>query len=122
MGKLYKKYLELKQIDNSKYYLFKCGNFYLFLDEDAKNINKITTLKLTKLNDEVVKCGFPTNSIEKYTNIFENLNLVVEIIDKIDVEQAKRNLLNKIKNLDIDNTTPLKALKLLKELKEVLNV
>lgn len=35
MSKLYDKYLELKKKDESKMYLFRCGNFYIFLDEDA---------------------------------------------------------------------------------------
>lgn len=42
------------------------GAFYVFLDEDAKEISKQISLKLTKLNDDIVKCGFSINSLEKY--------------------------------------------------------
>ena len=66
MSKLYSKYLELKSIDENKMYLFESGKFYVFIDEDAKNINKITTLKLTNLTNDIVKCGFPSNSLNKY--------------------------------------------------------
>ena len=47
--KLYDKYKYLKKIDSNKNYLFKSGNFYIFLDEDAKVISSVTTLKLTML-------------------------------------------------------------------------
>lgn len=53
MSKMYLKYLEKKKDNNNKYYLFKSGAFYIFLDEDAKNISKITTLCLTNLNKDV---------------------------------------------------------------------
>ena len=66
MSKLYLEYLRRKKVDASKYYLFKSGLFYIFLDEDAKNINKITPLNITNLNKDIVKCGFPSNSLEKY--------------------------------------------------------
>ena len=40
MSKIYNKYLELKKENDDKFYLFKCGNFYIFLDEDAERINE----------------------------------------------------------------------------------
>ena len=106
MSKMYLKYLEKKK-DNNKYYLFKSGAFYIFLDEDAKNISKITTLCLTNLNKDVVKCGFPKNSLEKYLSIFDNLKLDIEIIEEP---------VNKIKKIDIDN-----VIEFLKEIKEYIN-
>ena len=107
MSKMYLKYLEKKKDNNNKYYLFKSGAFYIFLDEDAKNISKITTLCLTNLNKDVVKCGFPKNSLEKYLSIFDNLKLDIEIIEEP---------VNKIKKIDIDN-----VIEFLKEIKEYIN-
>ena len=107
MSKMYLKYLEKKKDNNNKYYLFKSGAFYIFLDEDAKNISKITTLCLTNLNKDVVKCGFPKNSLEKYLSIFYNLKLDIEIIEEP---------VNKIKKIDIDN-----VIEFLKEIKEYIN-
>ena len=66
MSKLYMKYLEKKNIDKNKYYLFECGTFYIFIDDDAYKISKYVPFKITKLNENIVKCGFPKNSIDKY--------------------------------------------------------
>ena len=119
MSKLYSKYLELKSIDENKMYLFESGKFYVFIDEDAKNINKITTLKLTNLTNDIVKCGFPSNSLNKYLEIFNNLKLDIEIIqnEKLDIE----DIIKKIKNIDINKTTPIDSLNILKDLKDCIN-
>ena len=70
MSKLYLEYLKRKKENNDKYYLFKSGLFYIFIDEDAKNINKITPLNITNLNNDIVKCGFPSNSLKKIFKYF----------------------------------------------------
>ena len=124
MSKLYREYLKKKEENQNKYYLFKSGLFYIFLDEDAKNINKITPLNITNLNNEIVKCGFPSNSLEKYLNIFNNLGLDVEIINELKKENNKYindKIIKKIKNIKIDTLTPLKALNILNELKGMLD-
>ena len=41
MSTLYNRYLQLKQEKCDVYYLFKYGIFYIFLDDDAKDILKI---------------------------------------------------------------------------------
>ena len=123
MSKLYIEYLKRKRIDESKYYLFKSGLFYIFLDEDARNISKITPLNITNLNNDSVKCGFPSNSLDKYLNIFNNLGITIEVIEEINKENNKEiseKVINKIKKINIDNLTPLKALNILNELKEML--
>lgn len=123
MSKLYLEYLKKKKEDNHKYYLFKSGLFYIFLDEDAKNINKITPLNITNLNNEIVKCGFPSNSLEKYLSIFKNLGLEVEIINEIKIEnneEINNKIIKKIRNLDINVLTPVKALNILNEFKGIL--
>ena len=124
MSKLYMEYLKRKKEDDSKYYLFKSGHFYIFLDEDAKNISKITPLNITNLNNDIVKCGFPSNSLEKYLDVFNNLDINVEVIGEIkekDTEEINKKIINKIRNLKIDTMTPLKALNILNELKDMLN-
>lgn len=124
MSKLYLEYLKRKREDNSKYYLFKSGLFYIFLDEDAKNISKITPLNITNLNNDIVKCGFPINSLEKYLDVFNNLDINVEVIEEIkekDTEEINKKIINKIRNLKIDTLTPLRALNILNELKDMLN-
>ena len=123
MSKIYLKYLKLKESNNLKYYLFKSGNFYIFIDEDAKKISSITTLCLTNLNNDIVKCGFPVNSINKYISIFNNLNIDIEIIYNIE-ENSNNNIniiIKKLKKIDIENITPIKSLNILKELKDLIN-
>ena len=90
--KLNEKYLIKKDEDINKLYLFKVGNFYLFLNEDAKRISEITTLKLSNIGN-VFKCGFPISSIDKYLTLFNNLNLNVEVVkEEINKEDCKVNL------------------------------
>lgn len=83
MSKLFNKYVQLKKQDSSKIYLFKSGIFYLFIDDDAIKMSTYLNLKLTKLNENIFKCGFPTNSLTKYLDIFKNFNLNISIIDNI---------------------------------------
>ena len=75
MSKLYLEYKRKKDENKDKYYLFKSGLFYIFIDEDAKYISKITLLKLTNLSNDIVKCGFPKNSLDKYIDLFNKLDL-----------------------------------------------
>lgn len=77
LSKLYKKYVLLKIKNPKKIYLFECGIFYIFIDEDAKYMGNILNLKLTQLNSVVVKCGFPIKSADKYFNILKNYNIEI---------------------------------------------
>ncbi len=120
MSNLYEKYLKLKKENGTKAYLFKSGNFYVFIDDDAKRISNITTLKTTVLSGNIIKCGFPVNSLNKYEMLFKNLNVDVEIINDIVINN--NDIIKKLKKIDIDTVTPLKALNILKELKDMINV
>lgn len=122
MSKLYKRYLEEKSKDSNYLYLFRSGMFYIFLDEDAKKINSITTLKLTNLNNDIVKCGFPYKCLEKYLEIFENLNLNIKIIEKKYIDNNyEETIINKIKKIDLNRITPIEPFEILKEIKRLLN-
>ena len=115
-------YLKRKKEDNHKYYLFKSGMFYIFLDEDAKDISKVTVLKLINLNKDIVKCGFPENSLDKYLDVFKNLGFDVEIVNEYNVDNNISNkIIKRIVNLDINALTPVKALNVLSEFKGMLN-
>lgn len=81
MSKIYNKYLELKsQNKENTLFLFKYGIFFIFIDDDAKIASNLLHLKLGKLNDTIVKCGFPIVSLEKYTNLLKSSNYTVEIV------------------------------------------
>lgn len=131
MSKLYNKYLELraKNNDYSTLYLFKSGIFYIFLDKDAKIISSIVNLKLTNLNNTVVKCGFPTSHIDKYLSQIKYAGYNVTIIDNNIETKSSDYILNKelkdfIVNFlsrDIDHLSITEAYELLYETRKIFN-
>lgn len=82
MSKLLNMYENLKRHDKDTFYLFKNGAFYLALEDDARELSEMLGLKLTKLNDEAVKCGFPCTSFDKYYQKMGRWNIKFKIIDK----------------------------------------
>ena len=70
MSKIYNKYLELKNNNPKKLYLFHSGKFYIFLADDADIINQYVVLKKTKFTKEIYKCGFPDSVIDDYKRVF----------------------------------------------------
>jgi len=83
MSKIYKKFQELKSNNNNPntLYLFKSGIFFILVDSDAIILSNLLHLKLSKLNDEIVKCGFPISSFEKYTKLISNTSYNFQIVD-----------------------------------------
>ena len=131
MSKLHSMYLSLKNENSNSLFLFKSGIFLIALAEDATKLSNLFDLKLTKLKDSVQKCGFPSASFEKYTNLFKALNLDVKIIevDKntsyslIEYKQDKaiEELLELIKNVDKDNLSVSESYEFIESLKSKLN-
>ena len=120
ISKLYDLYKSKKEIDKSKCYLFRSGMFYIFVSDDAKYVSKKTLLKLSNLSNDVVKCGFPYNQLDKYMELFKNLGIDVEIVNNNDTDNSDK-IIKKLKKIDIDNITPLESLKVLNELKVMAN-
>ena len=60
--------------------------------DDAIEISKVTTLKATKLTENLYKCGFPTNSLDKYLNIFEAIGKDVVIVDNDEIKVEKKSI------------------------------
>lgn len=116
MSKIYNEYVRLKSINKDKLYLFKNGKFYIFIADDADFINEYVVLKKVKFTNDVLKCGFPKESLDDYLRIFKNHNLDVELIDKY----SENTIEEIIKKIDIDNITPFEALRKIKELKEMI--
>lgn len=116
--KLYEKYKELKEQNSSKMYLFRNGNFYIFLDKDADKINEYVVLKKTNFTKTIQKCGFPVNSKEAYLKVFQNHGLNIEIIEKI--ENQENNILEQLKKINIDTITPIESLNILYDIKRKL--
>lgn len=130
MSKLYDTYLYLKKNSkdsNNFLYLFKSGMFYIFLDEDAKIASQFLNLKLTYFTDKILKCGFPINSLEKYSNILNTTSYKLKIIDTIQntiydlndyhFEKETQTLLLKIANINIDNLSIKEAYDFIEDIK-----
>ena len=117
MSKLFEHYKNCKEITPEKVILIKSGTFYLILDEDAKSIGERLGLKITNLNESVVKCGFPINSFSKYERmlIANNIDFIVTDMSsfKNNNKDIEKNILKEIRNLDINSISPVKALNLL---------
>ena len=92
---IYSEYLKLKKKNKESLYLFKSGNFYIFVGDDALYISKITTLKLSNFSSEAKKCGFPINSLDKYLNIFNNLKIKVKVIDNLLLDEKVEKIIFK---------------------------
>lgn len=129
MSKLIKKLNDLKKQDASSIYIFRVGIFYNILNEDAKLLNEKLGLKLTSLGPEIVKCGFPISSLNKYIEKFKELQLKYKIIDDLPnntniVDYSNnieiKKILNKILNLDMNNTTFQQSFNILLEIQNKL--
>lgn len=115
MKNLYEIYLEKKAENDKKMYLFKAGNFYYFLGEDAKTASEELMLKLTKFSSKSDKCGFPISSFERYSKFLNVLKLDFEVV----LSKSDQIILD-IKDLDLDKITGIKAVEKLKEYQKIL--
>ncbi len=84
MSKLANLYKILKNKDSSTLYLLKSGIFYIALDEDALTLSDLFNFKLTDLNKNIIKCGFPASRISYYSNLLSLKNINFQIIESID--------------------------------------
>ena len=123
MSKLQNQYENLKKKDENKIYIFKVGIFYNILNEDAKMVSEAIGLKLTDLGPNLIKCGFPVSNLEKYTNLLKSKNLDYEVISASTSSKSTNatSIIQKIKNLDMNNTTYKQAFDFLYKLQNKLN-
>ena len=128
MSKLYKSYTNLKNNNPEKMYIFKSGMFYIGLQEDAKKLSEIFGFKITNLNENVVKVGFPKSRLDYYTKkleIMKDINFEIVDSDYGTIENYNDYLNNSkmkfiiddILKLDLDNTTFRQAFDILGDLK-----
>lgn len=105
MSKIYSKYLEIKSNNlgqENTLYVFKSGIFFIFIAEDAIKASSLLGLKLSNLNDTVLKCAFPTTSFEKYEKLLENSGYKLQIADanKSNTQTSNNYIGNvKVKNI-----------------------
>ena len=114
MSKLLKQYEELKKNDASSIYLFRVGIFYNILNEDTKLINEKLGLKITDLGPSIFKCGFPVSQLDKYIILLNKMKIKYKVINNLpndsNINDYLKNveikkILNKIADMDLNNTT-----------------
>jgi len=130
MSKLYNEYLKLKKHTTTDVLLFKSGIFYIALDKDAVKLSKLFNFKLSNLNQDVVKCGFPQTRLSYYSNLLTENNVPFKIVDTITskphtysefLKNAEfEEMIIKLSEIDMDNTTCLEAFNLLYEFSEII--
>lgn len=109
--KIYDKYKILKKSNNKIKYLFEVGNFYIFIESDAEYISSITTLKLTSFG-KTIKCGFPLSSLNKYLELFNNLNVDIKIIE------TKETIIKDINDVDLNSISKTELISIINRFKE----
>lgn len=130
MSKLYKSYEKLKEKEPEKMYIMKSGMFYICLDEDAKKLSEIFGFKITKLNENVIKSGFPTTRLSYYIEQLAKRKIPFEIVDndysKIEnyedyMNNNKiKNIVKTIKDIDLDNISFRESYEILTNIKNEL--
>lgn len=118
MSRIYEEYQRLKKINPNKLYMFKSGNFYIFIGDDLEKLKENLVLKETSFCKETNKWGFPLNAKDKWLNILNNLEYDVEVIEEIKTTSMDE-LFNFVDKINIDELTPVDGLIKLKEVKEM---
>ena len=127
-SKLMQQYQNLKKQDATSIYLFRVGIFYNILNEDAKIASEKLGLKITDLGPNIFKCGFPISQVEKYRKLLEQKEIKYQIIDNLPNSNVNdyinnveiKKVLNKISNLDMNNTTYQQAFNILLDIQNKL--
>lgn len=104
MSKIYDKYQKLKLSSNhtpNTLYLFKAGLFFIFIDNDARIISNLLHLKLSNLNETIVKCGFPCNSLQKYLTLLKNTNYNIQVVSP-DIQETPISSNNYLTNQQLE--------------------
>lgn len=128
MSKSLNQFNDLKKQDASSIYIFRVGIFYNILNEDAHILNEKLGLKITNLSPDIEKCGFPINSLSKYKSKLDNFNIKYVIVDEIPKSTITeyynnieiKKIINKIRDLDINNISTIDALNILNDVHQKL--
>ena len=130
MSKLLKQYENLKKENKDTIYLFRVGIFYNIINQDAKLVNEQLGLKITDLGPNIYKCGFPVSQLEKYKRIFDEKKINYTVIDNFSNNSITTNdylnnielkkVVNKILEIDFNNTTFQQSFNLLLDIQEKL--
>ena len=101
----FSKMIELLQIkEKGSIVLVNAGNFYIARGKDAILLHNLLDLKVSCLEPEICKVGFPLNSLEKYTKLIEEKNYSY-IVYNYDSKLGKLKVIKKYKGMHINTET-----------------
>lgn len=130
MSKLYNTYEELKKENSDLIYLFKSGIFFIALDKDAYALSSLFGFKLSNFTPNIVKCGFPCSSYDKYSKLFNACNLDTKVVElsnsstyevvNYEKEQKINSILDKINSIDINSLSVKDAYEFIENLQNIL--
>ena len=91
--------------------------------ENARIVSNAIGLKLTDLSPEIIKCGFPISKLEKYLHLLNAHNIEFEVIDppaSSNQTISYSEIIKKIQNIDLNNTTCKEAFDILYNIQQKL--
>lgn len=95
----FSKMIELLQAkEKESIVLVNAGNFYIARGKDAVLLHNLLDLKVSCLETEICKVGFPLNSLEKYTKLIEERNYSY-IVYNYDSKLGKLKVIKKYKGI-----------------------
>ena len=101
----FSKMIELLQTkEKGSIVLVNAGNFYIARGKDAVLLHNLLDLKVSCLEPEICKVGFPLNSLEKYTKLIEEKNYSY-IVYNYDSKLGKLKVTRKYKGVKINTET-----------------
>ena len=125
MSKFYELYKQLKNKDENMVYLFKSGLFYIALADDAILLSNQFNLKLTNLNKNIVKCGFPVSSLNKYSKLLDIYNIKFKIIefmansnDDSKFNNILKDIIKSLQDINTENLSISEAYSFIERLKD----
>lgn len=91
----------LQQKDKGKIVLVNTGSFYIARGKDAVLLNKLLGLKVTCMETEVCKVGFPITSLEKYLKLIKEKEYSY-IVYNFDNTNAKLSVIREYKGIKLN--------------------
>lgn len=94
----------LKKENDNRCILIKNGYFYQVFNNDALIIKYLFDFKITYLNDDIKRVGFPKTNIDKVINKLDDEKINYTVIDDVDNiidKEYDNNNYNKILNIVI---------------------
>lgn len=123
----FSKMIELLQAkEQGNIILVNAGNFYIARGKDAVLLHNLLDLKVSCVESEICKVGFPLNSLEKYTKLIEKKKFSIGTEYKTSMYEMLKNImylnkiekekyLEKLNNIDAELNTQRIYLRIMKK-------